>query len=157
MGWIVALVLTLCFFWYHKKYIKRLKAEFKSQEKAIREDAITRSKNVTRGHVSEQLLPLLPGFKYNVSDAKFLGFPVDYIIYEGMSKLRDTGEGDITVVLAEIKQKSSHKNKIQRKIKEAIDNGRVRFETIKIDYEFNSKTSNQSRTISGQTQDKTGS
>ena len=40
---------------------------------AIRADAVAKSRAVTVGKVSEQLVPYLPGFGYNPKDARFLG------------------------------------------------------------------------------------
>lgn len=129
---------------YHSRQIRLLKSEFKQREKKIREDAVSRSKSVTRGQVSEQILPLLPEFRYNPADARFLGAPIDYVIYEGMSHFRDTGEGEISIVFAEAKVGKSHRTKVQNKIREAIESGRVKFETIKLDHGLHNQGSDQS-------------
>ena len=49
-----------------------------------------------------------------------------------------SGEGEsseeITVVLADIKTGKAQLNRTERKIKEAVEQGRVRWETIRIDF-----------------------
>jgi len=51
----------------------------------IRHDAVKRSLAVTSGKVHEQLVPYLPDFPYNPKDARFLGSPVDLIVFDGLA------------------------------------------------------------------------
>src|SRR5207302_822704 len=55
---------------------------------AIRQDAVQRSQAVTTGKVHEQLVPYLPEFGFNPKDARFLGSPVDLLVFDGL----DAGE-----------------------------------------------------------------
>ena len=58
-------------------------ADWKARTEAeIREDAINRSRAVTVGKVSEHIVPHLPEFTYNPRDARFLGSPVDFVVFE---------------------------------------------------------------------------
>ena len=52
---------------------------------AIREDAVQRSLAVTAGKVHEQLVPYLPEFGFNPKDARFLGSPVDLVVFDGLA------------------------------------------------------------------------
>lgn len=55
--------------------------------------------------MAEQFAPILPEFQYLPSDAKFLGDPVDYVVFDGYTDFRD-GDGDaedIEVILLDIK------------------------------------------------------
>jgi len=52
---------------------------------AIRENAVQRSLAVTAGKVHEQLVPYLPDFGFNPKDARFLGSPVDLVVFDGLS------------------------------------------------------------------------
>ena len=56
------------------------------QEQMIRRDAIQRSQAVTVGKVSEHFVPYLPGFKYNPKDARFIGSPIDFVIFDGLNE-----------------------------------------------------------------------
>jgi len=96
-------------------------------EKQIREDAIRRSTAIVKGRVAEQFVPFLEQFKYNPRDARFIGSPVDYIVFDGLSEDRD-----ITIVLLEVKTGRSQPNKRERRIMNAVRNGRVRWETIRL-------------------------
>lgn len=53
--------------------------------KEIRRDAVQRSQAVITGKVSEQLLPYLPGFAFNPKDVRFLGSPVDFVVFDGLA------------------------------------------------------------------------
>jgi len=65
---------------------------------SIREDAVQRSLAVTAGKVHEQLVPYLPEFGFNPKDARFLGSPVDLVIFDGLAA------GDVRrVVFLEVK------------------------------------------------------
>ena len=54
----------------------------------IREDAVQRSQAVTAGKVHEQLIPYLPAFPYNPKDVRFLGSPVDLVVFDGLAEGR---------------------------------------------------------------------
>ncbi len=54
----------------------------------IREDAVQRSQAVTARKVHEQLIPYLPAFPYNPKDVRFLGSPVDLVVFDGLAEGR---------------------------------------------------------------------
>lgn len=96
--------------------------------------SLNRARAVLKGKIGEQLAPLLPEFlaKYSPGDARFLGTPIDYIIFRNMSN-KEEGVDPIEVVLLDVKTGAASLNKIQKMIKEAVENGRVRFETLRLD------------------------
>lgn len=96
------------------------------EEKKIRQDAVKKSEAITRGKVTEHLIPYFPDFNYNPKDARFLGTPVDFIIFDGLS------EGEMNkVVFIEVKSgKSCTLSKREQLVKESIDRGNVSYEII---------------------------
>ncbi len=88
--------------------------------KAIRRDAVERSVAVTAGKVHEQLVPHLPGFSYNPKDVRFLGSPVDYVVFDGLANGRVE-----RVVFLEVKTGGSGLSARERWVKDAIDGRRV--------------------------------
>ena len=107
---------------------KRL-IEMKDQ---LKEEILTRSRASLKGRVAEQIVPFLVEFKYNPSDAHFIGSPIDYVIFDGYTDVKD-GKSDqpITVVLTDIKTgKRAELTPEQRKIRNAIEEKRVKWETI---------------------------
>ena len=93
----------------------------------IREEAVQRSRSVLAGQFSEQLAPYLPDFPFNPSEAKFLGKPIDFIVFKGM----DNKEID-EIVFVEVKSGKSNLNNNEKKLKEAIKSRRVRWEEYRI-------------------------
>lgn len=95
----------------------------------IREEAIAASKRVTRGQITEHTVPFLVQGA-NPKDYHFLGNPIDYVVFKGM-----TDEEPIEVVFLEVKTGESRMNKHQRKVRDAIKEGRVRFVSFNPDQE----------------------
>lgn len=96
------------------------------EEKKIRQDAVKKSEAVTRGKVTEHLIPYFPDFEYNPKDARFLGTPVDFIVFDGLS------EGEMKkVIFIEVKSgKTDTLSKREKLIRECVDRGKVSYEII---------------------------
>lgn len=96
-------------------------------EAYIRQDAIARSRAVIVGKVVEHLAPYNPLiFPYNPKDARFIGSPIDIIVFDGCD------EGSIReVVFLEIKSGTSGLSARQRQIREAVESGRVVWRVLK--------------------------
>lgn len=95
---------------------------------SIRKDAIGRSKAVTTGQVMEQLTPYLPGFMYDPRDARFLGSPIDFVVFDGLS------QGKVRrVILVEVKTGKSTLSTRERRVRDAVLDGRVEWEEIRIE------------------------
>ena len=98
-----------------------------------RADAVDTSRAVLKGKIAEQIAPLLPGFleKYNPADARFIGSPIDYLIFRNMSKGSDT-EDPIEIVLLDVKTGKAALNGVQKKIEAAAAAKRVSFEVLRM-------------------------
>jgi predicted Holliday junction resolvase-like endonuclease len=142
----LAIGLLLTFFVYIamrariRHRIAMVEAEFRQlwaeQESSIRQDAAKRSRYVLKGKIAEHMVPLLQDiFKYEPADARFIGAPIDYLIFDGYSKSKDSNwDGPIEVILADVKTGDARLNRTERKIKEAVESGHVRWETIRVDF-----------------------
>lgn len=96
-------------------------------EKDIRKDAIVKSRTITLGKVSEQLIPFFPNFNYNPKDARFLGSPTDLIIFDGLD------DGDLKkIIFMEIKTGKAKLNKREEQVKEIIQNKQIEWLTIEM-------------------------
>ncbi|WP_081647553.1 Holliday junction resolvase-like protein [Treponema bryantii] len=89
----------------------------------IRRDAIKRSRSVIGGQLAEQVAPFLPGFPCNPGDARFIGKPVDFIAFPGISEDDEVHE----VLLIEVKTGKSNLSGREREVKRAVAEGRVRY------------------------------
>jgi len=120
----------------YEQYIAELELEHQQSLIAAQKHSVNTSRAVLKGKMAEQLAPIMPEFQYLPSDAKFLGDPVDYVVFDGYTDFRD-GEGDaedIEVILIDIKSGGARLTKGQQAIARAVQEGRVRFETIRIDF-----------------------
>jgi predicted Holliday junction resolvase-like endonuclease len=84
--------------------------------RAVRLDAVQRSQAVTAGKVFEQLIPYLPGFAFNPKDARFLGSPVDFVVFDGLS------DGAVRrVVFLEVKTGGAELSRRERQVRDAVE------------------------------------
>ena len=115
------------------EYKQLFKAWCIEHEKNIRKNSIERSRNIIRGQATEHLAPfIMEGF--NPKDYRFLGNPIDYIIFNGASDVTDKISDQIdSVIFLDIKTGNSRLTKIQRRIKKCIEEGRVKFLTYNPD------------------------
>jgi predicted Holliday junction resolvase-like endonuclease len=99
-----------------------------------RADAVDASRAVLKGKIAEQMAPLLPGFlaKYNPADARFIGSPIDYLIFKNMS-MGDDSNNLIEIVLLDVKTGNAGLNMIQKKIEAATTAKRISFDVLRID------------------------
>ena len=94
--------------------------------RGIRRAAVPQSRAVTVGQVSQELAPFLPGFEFNPKDARFLGSPVDFVVFDGLD------EGAVRrVVFLEIKTGGSDLSARERQVRDAVEAGRVGWTTLR--------------------------
>ena len=98
-------------------------------EMLIRQDAIKKSQAVTIGKVTEHILPFFDGiFPYNPKEARFIGSPIDMVVFDGM----ESDPENIRVHFIEIKTAGSSLSPKQRAIKYAILNKRVEWKELRV-------------------------
>src|SRR6266705_161474 len=94
---------------------------------AIRENAVQRSLAVTAGKVHEQLVPYLPEFGFNPKDARFLGSPVDLIVFDGLAA------GDVRrVVFLEVKTGGAALSTRERQVRDVIEAREVAWAELRL-------------------------
>jgi len=97
-------------------------------EKQIRQDAIKRSEAVIKGKATEHLMPYLPDFHYDPNDARFIGAPIDFIVFDGLSegKLRN-------IVFVEVKtgQRPALSAR-EKQVEDAVRGGRVEHDIMHV-------------------------
>lgn len=118
----------------YERQIQQLRERHRSEVTYVRRNSVDRSRAVLKGKMAEQMAPLLPGFTYWPADARFLGDPIDYVVFDGYSACKDnhTDGSDIEVVILDIKQGKSRLTRAQRRIADAVAAGRVRFEVVRV-------------------------
>ena len=86
-----------------------------------------------KGQIAEQMYPILPSCPYLLSDMRFIGHPIDYIIFDGLTDAKDNSGEIKEVIFADIKTGKASLSTHQRAIRDAIKEGRVRWLTIRAD------------------------
>ena len=95
--------------------------------RAVRADAVQRSLAVTAGKVYEQLVPYLPGFGFDPRDARFLGSPVDLVVFDGLS------EGDVRrIVFVEVKTAGADLSTRERRVRDAVRARQVEWRELRV-------------------------
>ena len=99
-------------------------------EKEIRKDAIDKSQSVTMGKMTEHMVPYLPGFGFNPTDARFIGSPIDLVVFDGLS------DGDVKrIVFVEIKTGVSTLSTRERVVRDAVLAKNVEWMEVKANME----------------------
>lgn len=115
-----------------KKYTDYLWQHKKLPE--LKEEAIEKSRQVLGGQFSEQLAPYLPDFKYSPTEVRFVGKPIDFIVFKGMDN-----KGVKEVVFVEVKSGKSGLSTPERRLRDVIKDKRVSWEEYRIPEEVTRK------------------
>ena len=110
---------------------ERANREWGERVPSIRKDAVERSRAIIGGKFSEQLAPYLPDFDYKPTEVRFIGQPIDFIVFKGMDE-KEIEE----VVFVEVKSGKSSLSSHERKLRDAIKNKNVKWELYKIPEEI---------------------
>lgn len=101
-------------------------------QKRLRKQTNTQ-RSVIKGQLAEQLYPLSDKCTFLPSDMRFIGNPIDYIVFNGYTNSKD-GECSVEeVIFLEVKSGSARLSAPQRAIRDAINSKRVRWQTIHAD------------------------
>jgi predicted Holliday junction resolvase-like endonuclease len=128
---------TAAYLWYRTKVcviegraqndLDRWKNE---HTKEIRKDSVNRSRSTLKGRISEQMAPLLPEFPYAPADARFIGNPIDFVVFDGYTDAKDGGGDRISVVLVEVKKGKGRLTREEQLIRKAVEEGRISWKEI---------------------------
>ena len=108
--------------YFFGKYLKN------SEIKEHRRDAVARSRAILGGQFAEQLSPFLPGFNYSPNECRFIGKPIDFIVFKGAD-----GKNIEEVVFVEVKSGGSKLSSVEKSLKDAVEMGRVKWEEYRVD------------------------
>ena len=82
---------------------------------------LKQSRAVLGGLVSEQIAPMLPGFPFDPGDCRFVGKPVDFLVFKGMNE-KNISE----VIFLEVKSGTGRSlNEQEKKLRDIIQAGKV--------------------------------
>ena len=129
--------IVLAYLFLKKVYEERFKRWMTEVEESIRKRAVDQSRFSLKGRIWQQILPLIPDFaeKHNLSDCRFIGDPIDYIIFDNYTRVKEREDRKAPIVITFVEVKTGESASLtyeERKIREAVKSGRVRWETIHI-------------------------
>ena len=124
-GIAVLVVLILYMGFILGKYIA--KKEHEDTIPGIRETAIKQSRAVLSGQFSEQIAPYMPDFPYKPTESRFIGKPVDFIVFRGMDEKKIE-----EVVFVEVKTGQGQLSNVEKSLKDTIQNKNVEWYEYKI-------------------------
>ena len=123
---IAALFLIIMFVGYLiGKYIANKEHEKEIPE--IRETAIKQSRAVLSGQFSEQIAPYLPEFPFKPTEVRFIGKPIDFVVFKGMDEKKIE-----EVIFVEVKTGKSQLSGVEKTLKEAIENKKISWSEYRI-------------------------
>ena len=96
-------------------------------ERVIRKEAIERSRAMTVGKITEHVAPFLLDFQHNLKDVRFLGTPVDFVVFDGL----DAGAVE-KITFIKVTTEASPLLRRERLIREAITRGAVAWEELRL-------------------------
>lgn len=91
-----------------------------------RKSAISQSRAVLGGKFTEQMVPFFPDFKYDPTEVRFIGSPIDMVVFPGLAK----GDPEEVVILEIKTGKSAGLTPVQKKIRQLIEDGMVRWDEV---------------------------
>jgi predicted Holliday junction resolvase-like endonuclease len=110
------------------KFEERVRKYIEEKEEEIKREAIERSSKILSGKALEKLVPLLKDFNHSPHDVRWLGDPIDLVVFDGASK-----NNPEKITFVEIKYRKGELTEKQKKIKQVIKEGKVFWEEIKVE------------------------
>jgi len=130
---ILAIASIIVAFIAYKLGAYKKESEWQKNLSVIRREIAEKQRAGIKGKVTESFAPFLAGFPYKASECKFLGDPIDYLVFEGLD------ERDVKAIrFLEVKEGTSKLSKHQKQIKEILDESnpeKITFETFNFDSE----------------------
>ena len=99
---------------------------WEAEMEQARKSAVTQSRAVLGGKFTEQMVPYLPDFKYDPTEARFIGSPIDMIVFPGLAR----GDPEEIVILEIKTGRSGQLTPQQNRIRQLIEEGMVRWDVI---------------------------
>lgn len=107
--------------------LRQKEEEWGVQAEESRRASLAKSRQVIGGSFSEQLSPYLPDFPFDPTEARFIGRPVDFIVFSGLAS------GNVEeVIFVEVKSGKSKLSRNEVSIRNAVAAGKVRFTEYRV-------------------------
>lgn len=118
-----------------QKILKRKETDLEERKRHVldrRKKLKARSETATMsigiGKIIEKVAPAIKGFKYDRRDCRALFEPIDYIVFDGLT--RNNGQVE-SLLFMDIKTGRAALNQHQKQIRDAVKSGKVEWDTFK--------------------------
>jgi predicted Holliday junction resolvase-like endonuclease len=109
------------------KECKIREKEIREERKAISRRSETATTTINIGFISERIAPLMKDFRFERNDCRSLFDPIDYIIFEGLSKKNSVSK----ILFTEIKTGKANLTGKQKEIRNLVEHKQVTWDTYK--------------------------
>lgn len=103
--------------------LKEQRAWLRQRKKNIPKKSEVGAKAVNLGFLLERLAPTLDDFTFDKNDCRFLGDPIDFVIFEGLSRNQKVEK----IIFGDFKSGKAVLSPKQKKIKASVNDKRVEF------------------------------
>ena len=136
---IMLFVLSLIFLFigfFLGKQIERDKVNREWEERLpqLTKESREKSREVLGGKFAENLAPYFPDFKYDPTELRFIGEPIDYVIFKGASTKNPS-----EIIFLEVKSGDASLTTVQKKWKDVIESKKVSWEVYRVPKEVTKK------------------
>ena len=135
---IIILFVLVLYLWNQSRDKRYTESEVKEMIDDAIQSSLDTQRPIVKGQIGENIAPYMKEFikNYHPGDVRFLGGePVDYIVYRNyvLAQIKVNKDEKIEeIVFVEVKTGKAQLNSIERKIKEAIEKKRVRYDVIRL-------------------------
>ena len=107
-----------------KRYMFEVMQHVVEEEK---KKSVEKSRSVLKGQFSEQLSPFEKDFPGKPSEARFMGAPIDFVVFKGLD------ENNVEeIILIDVKTGNSRLSQSQKSIQKAVENNKVSFKVYRM-------------------------
>ena len=101
--------------------------QLREKRKKISEKSEVSATAINIGFISERIVPLMKDFRFDRNDCRSLFDPIDYVIFEGLSKKNSVSK----ILFTEIKTGKARLNDHQKEIRALVERKQVTWDTYK--------------------------
>jgi len=99
---------------------KSKELQFAPRLKEARQDSVEKSRSSLTGQFLEKLAPHFRDFPFDPTEVRFIGTPIDYLVFQGLSS------GTVErIVFLEVKSGKSSLTSDQRRVRDAVEAKKV--------------------------------
>ncbi len=123
IGYILSALMFICLCFVTRVYYAQQKTIKRQLEDINKILSQKKSSEVRLGQISEHFAPLLKDFPYDSKNVRFLGSPIDFVIFD-----LDNNR----IIFMEFKTGNSRETVKQRQVRDIIKEGNVTYEVMRV-------------------------